>query len=184
MRSYQDLAARLRWWLLALAVVCLATALWITYGPDAPPEARVWAQLFWIVSPWWPEHEPKWPLDLTIIGVLLLLQWIFLCPRRHWRLRMSERGRPMRTAVIVGAGMAMLLSYALIATLSEIFSGVRVPPGAQSDERLALMQAPIDLMPARDFRHGRREVENRAAVAVGCARCLKTSPSRPSPNET
>lgn len=105
---------------MALAVGCLGTALWLVYRPGAE-EAGTWALVIWFVSPWLPEKASRWTFDLAAMGAFLLAQWIFLCPRRHWRLRMSERGRPMRAAVIVGAGMAMLLSYALIATMSEIF---------------------------------------------------------------
>jgi len=106
--------------LLVSAVVCMVAGLWAIYGPDASEKAVSWPIAYWMHSPWQPHELTEWKAHVTIIGALLLLQWMFLCPSRRWRIRMSQRGRPIRAALVAGACMAMLLTFGLIATLSEI----------------------------------------------------------------
>jgi hypothetical protein len=60
-----------------------------------------------------------WMHLVLFLGLLLLTQWMFLRPRRGWSLRLSESARPMRTAVLGAAIMAMMLSLAWVATLLE-----------------------------------------------------------------
>ena len=55
------------------------------------------------------------------LGPLLLTQWMFLRPRRGWRVRVAETARPMKTAVAAAAFMAMMLSFGAIAVSMELF---------------------------------------------------------------
>jgi hypothetical protein len=52
--------------------------------------------------------------------VLLLAQWAFLRPGGGWTVRVTTVGRPLRTAVIAAALMAMLLTIGAIALLLEL----------------------------------------------------------------
>lgn len=53
-------------------------------------------------------------------GLLLLMQWLFLRPVGKWRIRLADKGRPMRSAVAAAAFAAMLLTVGLLATLLEL----------------------------------------------------------------
>ena len=55
-----------------------------------------------------------------LLGLLLLLQWCFLRPRRKWIVHLTEVGRPMKTSLITAGFMAMLLTIGLAATLMEL----------------------------------------------------------------
>jgi formylglycine-generating enzyme required for sulfatase activity len=57
---------------------------------------------------------------LFFLGLLLLAQWAFLRPRGKWAFRLTGKGRPMRSAVLAAAFMAMLLTVGLLAALLEI----------------------------------------------------------------
>jgi hypothetical protein len=62
----------------------------------------------------------------TIIysGVFLMTQWLFLCPRRVWKMKLEPTGRPMKRAS-VGAGFAvMLLSVGLLYSVLDLVSPV------------------------------------------------------------
>jgi hypothetical protein len=54
------------------------------------------------------------------LGLLLLAQWVFLRPGRAWTARVATRARPLRSAVIVAAAMAMLLTVGFLALLLEL----------------------------------------------------------------
>ena len=54
------------------------------------------------------------------LGAILLAQWAFLRPGRAWTAKLTGEGRPLKSAVIAAAAMAMLLSVGLIALLLEI----------------------------------------------------------------
>lgn len=57
---------------------------------------------------------------LMFVGFILLSQWLFLLPRRNWRVRLAETGRPMRAAAITAAFMAALLTMGLGATMLDL----------------------------------------------------------------
>jgi hypothetical protein len=117
MRAYST--TWLRWVLLVVALACLAAGLWWMAGPllygdldEATTRAAPLSLLTGLDADYW-MHLP------LFLGVLLLAQWMFLRPRQGWSLRLSETARPMRTAVLAAALMAMLLSMAGLATLLE-----------------------------------------------------------------
>jgi len=53
-------------------------------------------------------------------GFILLAQWLFLRPRQNWRVSLTETGRPMRTAVLVAAFMAALITMGMGASLLDL----------------------------------------------------------------
>ena len=57
---------------------------------------------------------------VLVIGLLLLAQWAFLRPGRAWTARLATKGRPLKSAVLAAAAMAMLLTVGFITLLLEI----------------------------------------------------------------
>lgn len=55
-----------------------------------------------------------------VLGLLLLAQWAFLRPGRGWMVRVTTVGRPLKSAVIAAALMAMLLTIGAFALLLEL----------------------------------------------------------------
>ncbi len=55
-----------------------------------------------------------------VLGLLLLAQWAFLRPGGGWTVRVTAVGRPLKSAVIAAALMAMLLTIGAIALLLEL----------------------------------------------------------------
>jgi len=53
-------------------------------------------------------------------GCMLLTQWFFLRPRRGWTLGLGETARPMKTAVVAAAFLAMMLTVGAILTVLEL----------------------------------------------------------------
>jgi hypothetical protein len=57
-------------------------------------------------------------------GFFLMTQWLFLCPRHIWKMKLEPSGRPMKRAAI-GVGFAvMLLSVGLLYSLLDLVSPV------------------------------------------------------------
>ena len=56
----------------------------------------------------------------ALIGLLLLGQWLFLRPRGPWIARLATEGKPLKSAIIVAAAMAMLLTLGVGSLLCEI----------------------------------------------------------------
>jgi hypothetical protein len=114
----------LRWALLVLALSSLgAGLLWIA-GPlleGDVEEASVRAAPLSLLTGLSADSDAIYWLHLVLfLGLLLLTQWMFLRPRRGWTLHLAETGRPMRTAVVAAALMAMMLSLASVAALLEL----------------------------------------------------------------
>ncbi|MEK7710618.1 MAG: hypothetical protein AAB341_01880 [Planctomycetota bacterium] len=66
--------------------------------------------------------EPAYLINaLVVVGLLLLAQWVFLRPGRLLPIRLTAHGRPLKSAVIVAAAMAMLLTLGAFALLLELF---------------------------------------------------------------
>ncbi len=125
-------AYRFRWVLLVLGLACLLAGLGWIAGPllfgDAENGGVAMAPIIW----WLPNALLNFVLDddsesttyaihlAIFLGGMLLTQWMFLGPRRGWTVRLGETARPMRTAVVAAAFMAMMLSLGGAATLLEL----------------------------------------------------------------
>ncbi len=57
---------------------------------------------------------------VLVLGLLLLAQWAFLRPARTWTPKLTTEGRPLKSAVIAAAAMAMLLTVGAIFLLLEV----------------------------------------------------------------
>jgi hypothetical protein len=57
---------------------------------------------------------------ILIVGVIVITQWLFLCPRGNLAIRLNEESRPIVRSVIIAALMAMLLSLGVAASLFEL----------------------------------------------------------------
>ncbi len=115
-------AYRLRWLLLVLALTCFAAGLWWMVGPllygDVDEGSLRAAPLALLTGS---DSDTLYWIHLGFfLGMLLLSQLMFLRPRQGWSVRLAETARPMRTAVLAAALMAMMLSLAWIATLLEL----------------------------------------------------------------
>ena len=120
-------AYRLRWGLLVLALICLAAGLWwiagpLLYGDADEGTTRTALPLGLLTGLTELDSDMLWYwIHLALfLGALLLTQWMFLLPRQGWTVRLSESARPMRTAVVAAAFLAMMLSLGGIATLLEL----------------------------------------------------------------
>jgi len=63
--------------------------------------------------------ESDWLMVLIWLGIFLGTQLLFLAPRRHWPIRLAERGRPMKLSILWGAAAGGLLSLGMLATILE-----------------------------------------------------------------
>ena len=60
------------------------------------------------------------PKALVYLALFLGTQWLFLCPRGGWRIRLSTEGPPPFKSALAAGFIGMLLSIGLLATLMEI----------------------------------------------------------------
>lgn len=79
----------------------LGTPLCVSYSPD----------------------DDEYLVNIVIaVGLLFLAQWLFLFPSRMLPIRLTARGRPLRSAVIVAAAMGMLLTLGAFSLVLELFN--------------------------------------------------------------
>ncbi|MBI3832888.1 MAG: hypothetical protein HY287_01015 [Planctomycetes bacterium] len=62
---------------------------------------------------------------IVLVALLFIAQWTFLRPRGAWMARLSTEGKPLKSAIIVAAAMAMLLSLGVFSLVCEILSKER-----------------------------------------------------------
>lgn len=128
MSRQADIAYRLRWLLLGVGLVCMAGGVAFLLAPWILGDA---IEPFF-AGPYFTPIAPGWllpPDPLTrqvvgyfslLLGVLIVLQWLFLSPGKNWRVSLAREGRPMRRSVLVAGLMAAMLTVGLIATLLEV----------------------------------------------------------------
>jgi len=77
--------------------------------------------------------EHAYPVNaVVVVGLLLLAQWVFPLPSRLLPIRLTARGRPLRSAVIVAAEMGMLLTlgaFSLVLELLNLWKPIISPGG-------------------------------------------------------
>lgn len=129
MSTVQQAALRFRLVLLTFALSCLAAGalgLAVNLIVDEPDTGVL------LVSGWTAwflsgiESGDGVPMMLhhdLFFGAILLAHWLFLRPRRDWRVQLAETARPMKSAIAVAAFMAMLLSVGAIAIVFEALDG-------------------------------------------------------------
>lgn len=123
-------AYRVRWWLLALGVLFTGAGIWGLFGfwiYDSTGGGRVLTTgtagtpFMLPLESVKPLESPGLFLNAAItLGIVLLMQWAFLLPRRGWLPRLAKSGRPMALSLIAAAFMAMLLTAGAVITLLEI----------------------------------------------------------------
>ncbi len=124
-------AYRLRWLILIAGIVyTLLGIAWLVlpfFNDTSFVEALFDDGAFGLMyTPLTPGHlvemeEWGYGVNLAIVlGLLLLAQWAFLRPGRGWTVRVTTVGRPLKSAVIAAALMAMLLTIGAIALLLEL----------------------------------------------------------------
>jgi hypothetical protein len=132
MTRAQKISFRLRWFLFILWILCFSCgALWVIVGAFSDrfgfglrgiPSAVALGPLVPLLK-----NSEVFESTLGVIiysGVFLMTQWLFLCPRRVWKMKLEPTGRPMKRAS-VGAGFAvMLLSVGLLYSVLDLVSPV------------------------------------------------------------
>lgn len=126
------IANKFRWWLLIVGLAFeLAAIGWIllptffrVFKVDGYPPGLLGTPL--LAPPThdgytYPDDEYTYMVNaLVVVGLLLLAQWVFLRPGRLLPIRLTAYGRPLKSAVIVAAAMAMLLTLGAFALLLEL----------------------------------------------------------------
>ena len=57
---------------------------------------------------------------IIVIGVIFLLQWLFLRSGKNWKIRLTTEGRPLKTSIFAAGLMATLLTTGGITLLLEL----------------------------------------------------------------
>ncbi|MCJ7779138.1 MAG: hypothetical protein MUP16_12605 [Sedimentisphaerales bacterium] len=131
MTRAQKISFRLRWFLRVLWVLCFACGvLWVIAGTlfEKLGVGLLGTPLFFL-GPLLPLLEDSGLLGrilcvIIYLGVFLMTQWLFLCPRSVWKMKLEPSGRPMKSAAI-GVGFAvMLLSVGLLYSVLDLVSPV------------------------------------------------------------
>ena len=123
-------AKRFRRVLLVVGIVYTAAALFWMVGPYLNDYlSGDYAGLFATpLCPWEDISEWGYGVNLVfVVGLLLLAQWAFLRPGRVWTARLTVKGRPLKSAVIAAAGMAMLLTIGALALLLDLAGHLGFP---------------------------------------------------------
>ncbi|NBC10458.1 MAG: hypothetical protein GVY24_01820 [Planctomycetes bacterium] len=123
MSAAQRIAYRWRRALLVVALTLIAVYVWFLFffwPLDDPMIERFGASIAGtplMIS--WTDVSP-YLNAAVVLGLLLLIQWLFLRPTRGWSVRMARKARPMMTSLLAAGFMAMLLTVGLIITLLEL----------------------------------------------------------------
>src|SRR5262249_42268733 len=120
MTRSKTLAYRCRFALLLLGLACLAFGVWLLFlHPGVETNRLSWGLYGTPLSVVYlacPESRCWYGAPCLFLAVFLLSQWLFLGPRRGWAVRLTHKGRPAWTSVIIGSFMAALLSAGIFAT--------------------------------------------------------------------
>ncbi len=117
-------AHRLRTWLLVAGLLFEFAAMAWVLGPLIWPSGTDWKPFGLLFTPLaLPEGDETAYLinAILVVGALFLAQWVFLRPRRLLPMRLTARGKPLKSAVIAAAAMAMLLTLGGFSLVLELF---------------------------------------------------------------
>ena len=116
-------AVRVRRLMLVVGVCCFTLGVWYLMGAPPFDMSGAFGTPIGLSGPILDilgQHLSHAANTFLIVGLMLVTQWLFLCPRGNLRLQLADQGRPMAWSVIIAALMSTLLSTAGVATLLEI----------------------------------------------------------------
>ncbi len=129
MTRAQETAVRLRWFLAAVWVLCLGLGLLWLIGTTFFDLGEYGVGLGG--SPSWIILGPLASLleeDLLVkvvplvvyLGLFVFTQWLFLCPKGGWKIKIEETGRSMKRSAAAAGFAAALLSAGLLYSLYDL----------------------------------------------------------------
>ncbi len=150
MTRAKRISIKLRWGLLVLWVVCLGFgAFWLLsncFGVGAglvgTAVSTLWVSVYGIFTETMTWAYPG--LFCTYAGLFFFTQWLFLSPKKLWKIELSETSRPMKRAAI-GAGFAVaLLTAGLVYSIIDLFS-VTIPDSLTTAAEYMIVSIPLVL---------------------------------------
>jgi hypothetical protein len=156
MTRAKRIAISLRWILLSFWVLCLVCGLiWLfgvyfdfgagMYGTPAIVLFGPFYQIFDIEIF---DNAGEWkyvPIVLIYTGLFFFTQWLFLSPRKLWKIKTRITGRPMKKAAIGAAFVIAILFAGLGYSILDLFSiEILYPPPSKILEYL-LISVPLML---------------------------------------
>jgi len=128
MTKAKRISNKLRWILLGLWVLCLIGGLvWVfgfyfelDAGLFGTPAVALFGSSFYQIIDQMGESG-YFLIALMYIGIFFLTQWLFLSPRKLWRINSGTAGRPMKKAAIGAAFAIALLTAGLFYSILDLF---------------------------------------------------------------
>ena len=127
MTHAKTLAIKLRWTLLILWVLCVTFGLvwlWGIYfdfgaGLMGTPISALFGSAVMTFG------DVTWQIYACAVfiyaGLFFFTQWLFLCPGKLWKIKLSETPRPMKKAAVGVAFAAALLTAGLVYSILDLF---------------------------------------------------------------
>ena len=125
MTKAKTTALKLRWVLLSLWVLCLVAGLIVVVsGGLAGSPAVVFLGPFSGIMDYCNPDASRWiyfAIGLIYIAFFFFTQWLFLAPKKLWKIKTTTAARPMKKAAIAAAFAMALLTSGLIYSISNLF---------------------------------------------------------------
>jgi hypothetical protein len=118
-----SIAYRLRWVILVVGSLCFAAGVWWIFIIPPLDGAGLVGTPAWLFGDSMDNRDNRMEVVANAalyLGVFLLTQWMFLRPGRGWRIKLTQYGRSMRSAVVAAGFAAMLLTVGMVLALLEI----------------------------------------------------------------
>jgi len=144
MTKAKTTATKLRWlllsiWLLSLiaGLICLYT---FAVGLLGSPAATFLGPFSHFIN-----YDTQWqyiPITLIYIAFFFFTQWLFLSPRKLWKIKTRPTARPMKKAAIAAAFAIALLTAGLVYSITDLFS-VEIPDPASNILQYLFISIPL-----------------------------------------
>lgn len=128
MTKAKKAAIKLRWILMGLWIICIATGLiwlWGVFFEFGAGLAGAPALVFLGPFSHLIDEGSKYQyasVTLIYVGLFFFTQWLFLAPRKLWKIKTAVTFRPMKKAAIAAAFAIALLTAGFIYTILDLFS--------------------------------------------------------------
>ena len=153
MTRAKRIAISLRWILLTFWVLCLAFGLiwlcgiWVDFGVGLVGTPLLFFgpvyPIFGLMDVWG-EVWGYVPVVLIYVGLFFFTQWLFLSPRKLWKIKTRITGQPMKKAAIGAAFAIALLVAGLGYSILDLFF-VEIPDSPSKILEYLLISVPLIL---------------------------------------
>ena len=117
-QNQKSLEYALRWVFVICGIACFVAGLWWVYQGGLA--GTILGAIYYIDEELFDPNDGPVFTVVVMFFMILFTQWLFLRPRKTFKMNLTQKGKPLKSAIVVAGFMGALLTSGLIYTAMQL----------------------------------------------------------------